>query len=126
MIDRRDPELDRIEVLIGDLDFLQHVREHGVAARRLAVEFMHANPDEAGDIVAKHYNLEKEVARSAVRSLTTSRTQGLPYWGSGQFHLEGMKRMMDVQKMVGAISGEFDLAKMIDTSLLPDDIKTPK
>jgi NitT/TauT family transport system substrate-binding protein len=37
-----------------------------------------------------------------------------------------MKRMMDVQKMVGAISGEFDLAKMIDTSFLPDDIKTPK
>ena len=39
---------------------------------------------------------------------------------------DGMKRMMDVQKMVGAISGEFDLAKMIDTSFLPDDIKTPK
>jgi NitT/TauT family transport system substrate-binding protein len=103
-------------------DFIRAV----IRARRQAVEFMSANPDEAGDIIAKAYNLEKDVARSAVRSLTQSRTQGIPYWGTGQFHLSGMKRMMDVQKMVGAITGEFDLAKMIDTSFLPDDIKTPK
>jgi len=103
-------------------DFIRAV----IRARRDAVAFMHANPDEAGDIVAKHYNLERDVARSAVRSLTASRTQGIPYWGTGQFHLDGMKRMMEVQKMVGAITGDFDLPKMIDTSFLPDDIKTPK
>jgi NitT/TauT family transport system substrate-binding protein len=103
-------------------DFIRAV----IRARRKAVEFMHANPDEAGDIVAKHYNLDKEVARSAVRSLTASRTQGIPYWGSGQFYLDGMKRMVEVQRMVGALSGEVDLAKMIDTRFLPDDIKTPK
>ncbi len=103
-------------------DFIRAV----IRARRQAVEFMNANPDEAGDIVAKHYNLEKDVARSAVRSLTASRTKGIPYWGTGQFHLDGMKRMMDVQKMVGAITGDFDLSKMIDMSFLPDDIKTPK
>ena len=103
-------------------DFIRAV----IRARRQAVDFMNANPDEAGDIVAKAYNIEPAVARSAVRSLTTSRTKGIPYWGNGQFHLDGMKRMMDVQKMVGAISGEFDLAKMIDISFLPDDIKTPK
>ena len=103
-------------------DFIRAV----IRARRQAVDFMNANPDEAGDIIAKVYNIEPAVARSAVRSLTASRTKGIPYWGNGQFHLDGMKRMMDVQKMVGAISGEFDLAKMIDTSFLPDDIKTPK
>jgi NitT/TauT family transport system substrate-binding protein len=103
-------------------DFIRAV----IRARRKAVEFMHANPDEAGDIVAKHYNLDKEVARSAVRTLTASRTQGIPYWGSGQFYLEGMRRMVEVQRMVGALSGEVDLAKMIDTRFLPDDIKTPK
>src|SRR6266508_748808 len=90
-------------------DFIRAV----IRARRKAVELMHANPDEAGDIVAKHYNLDKEVARSAVRNLTASRTQGIPYWGSGQIHLDGMKRMVEVQKMVGAISGEIDLAKII-------------
>ena len=100
-------------------DFIRAV----IRARRKAVEFMATNPDEAGDIVAKHYNLDKEVARSAVRNLVTSRTQGIAYWGTGQFHMDGMRRMVEVQKMVGAIKGDFDLAKMIDTSFLPDDIK---
>jgi NitT/TauT family transport system substrate-binding protein len=100
-------------------DFIRAV----IRARRKAVEFMHANPEDAGDIVAKHYNLEPEVARSAVRNLTASRTQGIPYWGSGQFHLDGMKRMVEVQRMVGALSGDINLSRMIDTRFLPDDIK---
>ena len=100
-------------------DFIRAV----IRARRKAVEFMTQNPDEAGDIVAKHYNLEPAVARMAVRNLTTSRTNGIPYWGSGQIHLEGMKRMIEVQRMVGAIQGEVDWDKIIDTRFLPDDIK---
>ena len=103
-------------------DFIRAV----IRARRRAVEFMIANPDEAGDIVAKPFNITPEVARSAVRNLTTSFTQGIPYWGTGQIHLAGMKRIIEVQKSVGAITGEIDLSKMIDTSFLPDDIKTPK
>ena len=103
-------------------DFIRAV----IRARRSAVAFMIANPDEAGDIVAKPFNIEPEVARSAVRNLTTSMTQGIPYWGSGQFHVDGMKRIIEVQKMVGAISGEIDVAKMIDTRFLPDDIQTMK
>jgi NitT/TauT family transport system substrate-binding protein len=102
-------------------DFIRAV----IRARRRAVEYMIKNPDEAGDIVAKDFNITPEVARNAVRNLTTSYTQGIPYWGNGQIHLEGMKRIIEVQKSVGAITGEIDLSKMIDTSFLPDDIKTP-
>jgi NitT/TauT family transport system substrate-binding protein len=100
-------------------DFIRAV----IRARRRAVEFMTKNPDEAGDIVAKHYNLEPEVARSAVRNLTSSRTNGIPYWGTGQIHLAGLKRMIEVQRMVGAIKGDVDFDKIIDTRFLPDDIK---
>ena len=103
-------------------DFIRAV----IRARRRAVEFMIANPDEAGDIVAKPFNITPEVARNAVRNLTKSYTQGIPYWGNGQIHLDGMKSIIEVQKSVGAITGEIDLAKMIDTQFLPDDIKTPK
>ena len=67
-------------------DFLRAI----IRARRLAVNFMIANPDEAGDIVAKVYNLDPTVARSAVHYLTTVKTAGLPYWGQGDFHLEGL------------------------------------
>jgi NitT/TauT family transport system substrate-binding protein len=103
-------------------DFIRAV----IRARRRAVEYMIANPDEAGDIVAKDYNLAPAVARAAVRNLTTSKTEGIPYWGPGQIHLDGLKRMIEVQRTVGAITGTVDYDKIIDTQFLPDDIKAIK
>jgi NitT/TauT family transport system substrate-binding protein len=101
-------------------DFLRAI----LRARRKAVDYMYAHPDEAGTIIAKAYNLEPEVARSAVRNLTSSRAKtGEPYWGPGDFHVEGMNRMIDAQKLVGAISGDVDWSKIIDTRFLPDDLK---
>src|SRR5262245_35594138 len=67
-------------------DFIRAV----LRARRSAVELMYAKPDEAGEIVAKAYNLAPEVGRGAVRNLVASNTAGVPYWGTGQFHLEGL------------------------------------
>jgi NitT/TauT family transport system substrate-binding protein len=103
-------------------DFLRAV----IRARRKAVQFMKEHPDEAADIVAKQYNIEPDVARSAVRNLTTSTTKGVPYWGDGQIHMEGLKRMIEAQRSVGAITGEVDYNKIIDTRFLPDDIKALK
>jgi len=100
-------------------DFLRAV----IRARRKAVKFMIANPDEAAEIVAKQYNIDLEVAKSAVRNLTQSTTKGVPYWGEGAIHMEGLKRMIEVQRSVGAITGEVDYAKIIDTRFLPDDLK---
>ncbi|HUN47157.1 MAG TPA: ABC transporter substrate-binding protein [Stellaceae bacterium] len=101
-------------------DFLRAL----LRARRKAVEFIYAHPDDAGAIIAKAYNLEPEVAKAAVRDLTSARSKdGLPYWGPGEFHVEGMNRMIDAQKLVGAISGDVDWSKVIDTRFLPDDLK---
>lgn len=100
-------------------DFIRAV----LRARRKAVEFMHEKPDEAAPMVAKHYNIDVEVARSALRFLTGSKTDGIPYWGNGQIHLAGMKRMIEVQRMVGAIQGEVDWKAIIDTSFLPPDLQ---
>ena len=74
-------------------DFIRAV----IRARRKAVQFMIAHPDEAAEIVAKQYNIELDVAKSAVRNLTTSKTKGVPYWGEGQIHMEGLKRMIEAQ-----------------------------
>jgi NitT/TauT family transport system substrate-binding protein len=84
---------------------------------------MKDHPDEAADIVAKQYNLEPEVAKSAVRNLVSAKTQGVPYWGEGEIHLDGLKRMIEAQRSVGAITGEVDYNKIIDTRFLPDDLK---
>ena len=100
-------------------DFIKAV----VRARRRAVEFMKQHPEEAGDIIAKVYNLEPVVARSAVKNLVESSTNGVEYWGTGQIHMDGLEKAVEVQKMIGALSGDVDLKSMIDTQFLPDDIK---
>src|SRR5262249_41423391 len=122
------PPLDNVvgvateEMMAKRGDFIRAV----IRARRKAVQFMKEHPDEAGDIVAKQYNLEPEVARSAVRNLVNSTTKGVPYWGDGQIHLDGLKRMIEAQRSVGAIAGEVDYNKLVDTRFLPDDIKAIK
>ena len=100
-------------------DFLRAV----IRARRKAVKFMKEHPDEAAEIVAKQYNIDLPVALSAVRNLTTSTTKGVPYWGEGEIHMDGLKRMIEAQRSVGAINGEVDYSKIIDTRFLPDDLK---
>lgn len=100
-------------------DFIRAV----IRARRKAVEFMTASPEEAAPFVAKHYNIDVEVAKSAVKFLTTSKTNGIPYWGSGQIHLQGLKNMVEVQRMVGSITGEVNYDEIIDTRFLPEDIR---
>jgi NitT/TauT family transport system substrate-binding protein len=103
-------------------DFIRAV----IRARRKAVAFMRDHPDEAADIVAKQYNIDKDVAKSAILNLTKSTTQGVPYWGEGDIHLSGLKRMIEAQKKVGAINGDVDYDKLIDTRFLPDDLKKIK
>jgi NitT/TauT family transport system substrate-binding protein len=94
-----------------------------IRARRAAVKFMEENTQEAGDIVAKHYNIPLEVARSTVSNLIKSRTQGIPYWGTGQINYTGLDRMVKAQQSVAAIEGNVNLEAIIDTNYLPEDIR---
>ena len=101
-------------------DFIRAV----IRARRQAVEFMYANPDESADIIAKAYNLSSEVARSAVRNLLSSHDKsGVRYWSAGEINLKAMNEMMRAQKIVGALKTDPDWGKIIDESFLPDDLK---
>src|SRR4029453_9611433 len=58
-------------------DFLRAV----IRAGRKAVKFMIEKPDEAAEIVAKEYKITLDEAKSAVRNLVTSKTQGGPSGG---------------------------------------------
>ena len=100
-------------------DFIRAV----IRARRQAVDYMYANPDESADIIGKAYNLEPAVARSAVKNLLDSRTDGVKYWSGGDINLKAMNEMMRAQKIVGALKDDPDWSKIIDESFLPDDLK---
>ncbi len=103
-------------------DFIRAI----LRGRRKAVEFMYAHPDEAADIVAKAYNLDVDVAKSTIQNLVAPSKSGVTYWGPGNFDIAGMDRMIRAQKLVGALSGDVDWSKIIDTSFLSDDLKTKK
>jgi NitT/TauT family transport system substrate-binding protein len=99
-------------------DFLRAV----LKARRMAVEYIYAHPDESAAIVAKTYNLDLAVAKQAIHNLTAPGKPGaLPYWGLGRFDMAGMNRMLEAQRAVGALSGNVNWAKIIDRRFLPAD-----
>ena len=100
-------------------DFIRAV----IRARRQAVDYMYANPDESGDIIAKAYNLEPAVARSAVRNLLESHTKRRAVLerrrDPPQRHERDDARAEDRRRD----QGEIDWSKIIDESFLPDDLK---
>ncbi len=100
-------------------DFIRAV----LRGRRKAVEFMTAHPDEAAEIVAKAYNLDLDVTKSTINNLVAPSKSGVAYWGPGRFDLAGMDRMIRAQKLVGALTGDVDWSKIVDTSFLSDDLK---
>ena len=103
-------------------DFIRAI----LRGRRKAVAFMSEHPDEAADIVAKVYNLDVEVVKSTIHNLVAPSKSGVPYWNAGAFDFAGMDRMIRAQKLVGALSGDVDWGKIVDTSFLADDLKPKK
>lgn len=102
------------------------IAQHGaflravLRGRAMAVAYMYAHPKDAAAIVAKAYDLDPAVALAAISHLTSQAKPGsLPYWGAGRIDLEGMKRMIAAQKLVGALSGDVDWNKVIDREFLP-------
>ena len=101
-------------------DFIRAV----IRARRQAVDYMYANPDESAEIIAKAYNLSSDVAKSAVKNLLGSHEKsGVKYWSGGEINLKAMNEMMRAQKIVGALKDDPDWGKIIDESFLPDDLR---
>lgn len=96
-----------------------------IRARRKAVEFMNAHPKEAAEIIAKVYKMEPAVIEKAIAN-TGVTVDGVPYWGPGNIHYEGLDNMIRAQKLVGAVKGNVDWSKIVDESFLPADLRSKK
>lgn len=95
-------------------------------ARRKAVDFMYENPAEAAAIIAEAYEMDPAIIERAVTTLINSPVNGIPYWGPGWLHYEGMDNMIRAQKMVGAVEGDVDWSELVDDSFLPADLTPPQ
>lgn len=101
-------------------DFIRAV----IRARRRAVDYIYENPAEAAKLIAPEYNLEVDVTQNILEALIAStEATGVPYWGPGDIRYEPMDNMIQVQKDVGALTGEVNWADLVDESFLPDDLK---
>lgn len=91
-----------------------------IAGRRKGVEFIHADPVEAGRVFAKAYNLDAKLAETAVRNMIA-----VDYWGRGNFDLDGMTNMVRGLQLVGGLEpGPVDWSKLVDPSFLPNDLRS--
>lgn len=84
-----------------------------IEARRRGVEFVYAHPEETADIVAKHYEMDRDLALRAIQNLIE-----LNYWSRGEFEYEGMDRMIEGLRVIGEVDGPVDWPQYVDESFL--------
>jgi NitT/TauT family transport system substrate-binding protein len=104
-------------------DFLKGM----LKAWRKAVDFMNANPRESAQLIAKDYKVDVDVAEAVIRKLLKKETSAnLPYWGTGQIHVETLNNLMQAQRLLGHKVDAMDWSKAIDESFLPEDARSKK
>jgi NitT/TauT family transport system substrate-binding protein len=90
-----------------------------IAARRKGVEFILANPAEAGDILARQYKMPADIAKASISGILATKTT---YWSTGKLDYAGMNNMLAGLQIVKAVEpGPFDWSKIVDESALPAD-----
>ncbi len=92
-----------------------------IEARRKGVEFLHANPKEAAQIVAKAYNLPPDVAANAIGNVMKMNPT---WWSRGQLEMPMMQSMADALGSVGALQLPVDWKAAIDEQFVPPAAKT--
>lgn len=90
-----------------------------IAARRAAVDFIYANPEEAARMIAKQYGdtLPVDVAIGAVKNLVAIR-----YWDV-RIDVAKLDNMLKGLERQGEWSGPGPWDKLIDRSFLPSDLQ---
>lgn len=84
-----------------------------VQARKKAVEFVYAHPEETAKIVAKQYGADEKVTLGAVKNLIA-----LKYWSAGEFEYDAMDHMVKGLQIIGEVDGKVDWSKIVDESFL--------
>lgn len=89
-----------------------------INARRRGVDFIYENPRQAGEILARLYEMDEKIAIAAVEKVAA-----IDYWSRGDFEIEAMDNMLGGLRLVDAIAeGPFDWDELIDESYLPEDL----
>ena len=90
-----------------------------VAARARGVDFIYDNLEEAGEILARAYDMDVTVATEALRNVAD-----LDYWSRGDFEFDGMDNMVKGLRLVDAIPDEpVDWSSLVTQEFLPEALR---
>lgn len=90
-----------------------------LSARRKAVQYLYAHPDESVKILAKVYAPMTEASvKKVVDELVKDK-----FWGEGEIHTHLLENTVQAMRYVGMVNGKVDLTKLFDTSFLPKDLQ---
>lgn len=89
-----------------------------ILARREAVDFMSAHPDEAAKTYAKDWRIDPGLAKTILRRLLATN-----YFSRGDFNMPALQSAMTGLDMMGSITKPVDLSKLIDKDFLPEDLR---
>ncbi|MFW5833464.1 MAG: ABC transporter substrate-binding protein [Pseudomonadota bacterium] len=91
-----------------------------VAARARGVAYIYENVEEAGEILARAYDLDEAVAKEAIANVAAIR-----YWSEGDFEFDGMDNMVQGLRLVGAIADEpVDWSPLVTEDYLPANLRS--
>jgi NitT/TauT family transport system substrate-binding protein len=102
----------------------EFAREHAdkvraiIDGRRAGVAFIAAHPDEAADITASAYNIDRTLTRNVFAHFLE-----IAYWSEGSFDYAAMDRMVEGLRIVGKLNGPVDWTKVVDARFLPPDLQ---
>ena len=89
-----------------------------VLARREAVDFMAAHPDEAAKTYAKDWHIAPDQAKTILQRLLATH-----YFSPGNFNMPALQTALEGLKMMGSVTKPVDLGKLIDRQYLPKDLQ---
>jgi NitT/TauT family transport system substrate-binding protein len=89
-----------------------------VNARRRAVDWLYAHPDDGVQYVAEFLEVDKALAAKILPKFIIGK-----YWSPGNFTREGLDSNIAGLQLMGAIEGTIDWGKYVDQKFLPDDLR---
>jgi len=93
-----------------------------IAARREAVQFMYANPNETGQILAKVWApLPPDKVQVLLDELLDAQ-----FYSEGAIEKEPLDNVVRAMKLTHMLDADVDIKALIDTSFLPADLKAVK
>jgi NitT/TauT family transport system substrate-binding protein len=90
-----------------------------LAARREAVRYIYAHPDESAELVSQVY---APLSADSVRSLLHEMTEA-KFWSEGNIDMHLLENAARAMRYVGMLDGDVDLKSMVDASFLPKDLQ---